>query len=232
MSMIPNKSICFFCDPYDTNLHKKIEDEIVANQYAVNGSSGFQIAYRRFSNVYASYIEKREFAEIITDPFGNTTEFQRIEYQQIQFQLRQQPPHIIIFNPQRYYRKLLNIIAQFSSFTIAIEEKVINVIDWVSEVLKNDNDGKINKVEVEKIAYDSKTIGALSLSSDDDLRPKLETILESRPHFLKKVTVTFDKIGRSNLELYSNGRITFQKAMEIDEFNSIYNAFCKILLLK
>jgi hypothetical protein len=194
---------------------------------------GFQVHSRRTDSINASYIEKREYIEEVTDPFDNKIEFQRIEYQQTQFLIKKESPNIIIYNPSRYYRKLLNKIAQLTEYNLVIEDKSVDLFQWVKEISKDGVAGKVSKMKVERIKYDSKTTGSLTLSSETDLRPKIVKILGSKSYSLKKVTIIYDKNpDLPRMDLFSNGRIVFSRPVDYTDFDKIYQAFNKIVLSK
>ena len=233
MSQAYSRALCFFCEPYEKVTHEKVESGIIANEFGPNSVNGFQIHFRREKLVCAVYIEKHEYVEEITDPFGGKIEFQRIEYQHIHFLVKEDPPNIIIFNPPRFYTKLLNKIAQLTDYNIVIEDKAIDLLSWVSEIFENGLSGNIIKMLVDKIKYDSKTFGSLVLTSSDDLRTKFAKILASKSYTLKKVTIDYGKdFDRPKTELNSNGRVVFGRQVDVVEFEEIYKAFCKAASLK
>lgn len=221
-----SKSLCFYCEPYDSDIHRKIEYGIISNEFLKKSIYGFRIHSRRENYLYASYIEKKKLVEKITDPFGVVTEFKRITYQQIDFQIKKEPPQIIIFNPGNSYRKLINQIAQLADYSIAIENKSIDLIGWGKFIFKYGLKGRISNVYIDKIIYNNYTIGKLFLSSSKDIEKMINLLMGEKKHLIKKIKINFTDIKNfASVELYSNGRIAFPLEVENKYFDIFYEIF-------
>ena len=224
-----SKAHCFFCSPYDQELHSKIENEILLNEFKPGSLWGFRLHSRRQHYLQAVYIEKQILSEKITDPFGNITEYERVTYHQMDFQLSDCPPHILIFNPPRNYRKLLNQLAQFTDYTVAIKNRSVSLFDWVEILRKHDMNGIITKANINPIKYDLNTNGRLSLTSHIDLTDRIVKLLSGTSYLIKNLKITFtENLSIPDVELYSNGKVVFSRPVEIDTFMLFYDTFYKL----
>lgn len=229
--MNQNKAQCFFCNPYDYQTHSKIENGIVENEFSPDSTWGFRLHSRRQDYLRAVYIEKHTFVERTTDPFGNSTELERVTYNQIDFQVSVKPPHLLIFKPPINYRKLINQLAQLADYTIAIENKNVNLLRWL-ELLENKNlKGTVIKANIHPINYDNYTTGKLSLASSVDLREKIDKLLSGNSFTIKNLKIVFkNSESIPDVELYRNGKIIFSRPTDKMNFEVFYDAFCKLAI--
>ena len=224
------KSQCFFCSPYDKKLHSKIETEIINNEFKKDSIWGFRVYSRRNDTIQAVYIEKKTYIEKIIDPFGEIQEFNRVTYNQIDFQLSIVPPHILLFQPPREYRKLLNQLAQFADYTIAIDIKVVKLLDWVDLIINQGFKCIVKKANINSINYDKYTSGKLTLVSGVDLKDKIDKLIPNSSYSLKQLSISFcEKSDIPNVDLFSDGKIIFTQPVDLDIFKILYDSFCKLV---
>lgn len=224
--MKQHKAQCFICSPYDSKIHSIIESEILRNEFRQESTWGFRIKTRRNNILQAVYVEKLIYSEKVVDPFGNTTEFERVSYNQIEFQLSTFPPNILIFQPPRNYRKLINQLAQFFNYSIAIESKEIKVLDWVDLLTRNGLEGRVTKVDVDQVRYDESTTGKLILIGHHDVRERLYQLLTGTNFSIKNAKISFEKkVSLPDVELFSNGKIIFKYPVPTEDFKYFYDAF-------
>lgn len=223
------KAQCFFCTPYNQQVHSKIESEILRNEFNEGSTWGFRVLTRRQHYLQAVYIEKKTFIEKIIDPFGNTSEFERVAYNQMDFQLSITPPQILIFQPPRNYRKLINQLAQCVDYTIAIENRNVKLFDWVKMLINQGIEGVITKADIDPIIYDKFTTGKLNLSGNNSLREKIVQLLSGTTYIIKNLKIVFsDKLNHPDVELFSNGKVSFSHPVDTDCFKIFYDTFCML----
>lgn len=229
VAMNHHKAQCFFCTPYDSHVHSRIEREIIRNEFNEDSVWGFRIHSRRQQFLQAVYIEKKIFTEKIIDPFGNTTELERIAYNQIDFQLSTSQPQILIFQPPRNYRNLINQLAQFTDYTVAIKNKTVKLFDWVILLAEKGLEGVVNKVNIDPITYDKSTTGKLTLAGQSDLREKIVKLLVGKSYIVKNLNlISSDQFDTPAVELFSNGKVIFSRPVDSEHFIQYYDTFCKL----
>ena len=228
-AMKHRKAQCFFCSPYDRKNHSKIENEILQNEFTQDSSWGFRMLSRRSNCLQAVYIEKLTYLEKVIDPFGVTSEFERVSYHQIEFQLSTYPPNILIFQPPRNYRKLINQLAQFVDYKVVIESKNTKVFDWVDLLMKSGMEGIVTKVNVDQISYDKLTTGKLTLIGHHDVRERVHQLLPETSFFIKNAKIAFNKtVNLPDVEIFANGRIIFKSSIPIEDFKTFYDTFFQL----
>jgi len=185
---------------------------------------------KRNNYIQAVYIEKLTYLEKVIDPFGGTTEFERVSYQQIEFQLSTFQPNVLIFQPPRNYRKLINQLAQFVDYEIAIETKEVKVFDWIDSIMDIGMTGVVTKVNVDPVNYDKSTVGKLILTGHYDIRERVYQLLAGTSFFVKNAKITFsENMHLPDVEIYSNGKIIFKHPVSIESFKNLYDAFCSLI---
>lgn len=227
--MKQHKAQCFLCSPYSSSFHSKIEKEILRNEFTKDSTWGFKMLSRRSSYFQAVYVEKLIYTEKTVDPFGVDTEIERVSYDQIEFQVNIYKPNILIFQPPRNYRKLINQLAQFVDYAIAIETKDIKVFDWIDLLVANGINGIVTKINVDQICYDKATTGKLTLISVNDVRERFHQILQKTNYFVKNAKISFDeKVNLPEVEIFSNGKIVFKSPVAVENFKPFYDAFFEV----
>lgn len=229
--MDQHKAQFFFCKPYDKRTHSLIESEIIRNEFKPESIWGFRLVVRRSTYLQAVYIEKKTIVERVTDPFGKIADFERVVYTQIDFQLSLSKPNIIIFKPPRNYRKLLNQLAQFSNFSIAIENKSVDLFDWVKILNDHGITGEIVKINVDPVRYDKLTFGKLMLVGKKELQKRVTNLLSDVRYEVKNLKLEFtgDQGGIPNVELYRDGKVDFAKSIDSEKFKIFSDTFCQLV---
>ena len=224
-----SKSICFFVSPYNEKSHKEIETGILSNEFNSSNSYGFRIHSRRKGFINATLIEKIEFVEKIIDPFGDETQIQRIKYQNINFEIKNSPPQIVIFHPPNSYRKLLNQLAEYTNYNVSIESKTINLLVWAKKLYDSNFNGKIVKMNIKNILYDKTTIGNLTLIGENDLEKMGKEIIAGKKHLIKELRIALeDNATASYVDLNNVGKIKFNKPVGNELFEKLYDTFISI----
>lgn len=229
MSLSQSKSICFFCSPYGEEVHTQIEKGIIADEYSLNRTYGFRIHQRRKQMLSATYIEKRLYVESVTDPFGSTTEYQRTIYKQIDFQLRLRAPQLIVYHPPTNFRNITNQLAHFTGYNLVVERKTVDLLKWINFLFEMKLPGKVIKLQLEKLVYDIATSGKLFLQSERNILPRLYDLMGKISYYPKKARVRFDEdVNLPDVDIGSNGTISFTRPVETTIFHDFYDGFYSI----
>lgn len=226
--MRQNKAQCFICNPYNKDIHSRIESEILKNEFNKESTWGFRVLERRDDSIHASYVEKIAYLETVEDPFGNKLEYERVLYQNIEFRLNVSSPHIIIFKLPRNFRKLFSQIAQTVNFEISIEGKSIDLNNWIDRIV-SDVKGYVCSINIDQIKYDNNTEGKLSLVGSDDVRISMNRLLEGKSYLIKSVKIcSADDFG-NDIDLFANGKVVFKYPVGYGEFEKLYKSFVEVL---
>lgn len=224
------KVISFFCDPYSLELHRLIENSIEKNLFNQASSWGFKYHKKRNGYIHADYIEKQLIKERIVDPFGVETEYERTVYNKIEFILRIDTPNILIFAPPRTHRRAINQLAQFTDYSIAILNKQADLYKWVDAISEIGYQGELVKINIDPIKFSENTLGKITLTGDKELKSTCQKLIDDASFSLKNVRVRFNhKTGLPDVDLFSNGKVCFNKSVDMSVINEFYQVFCKCI---
>jgi hypothetical protein len=173
---------------------------------------GFVLDRVRDDFLDARFVEKIEYDDIVTDPFGVEALFRRVEYRSCEFKAAVAGPGLELVDAPRGVQTMISRLAEATDFALAISPLSVNVLDWASEVQR-----RLNEVGI----VDSLQLGAMELASNvhakaiikgsvDVLGATQELVL-GKKHVIEKVQIRFMRPERSTVLLTNNGVARFDK---------------------
>jgi hypothetical protein len=99
---------------------KSLSDSISANPFGNHSVSGFLLEKRSESFVESRYVEKVVLADTLVDPLGNEYHQERVQYNDIKFELRIQCPQLIVWNTNAAFQSFLGRLLELSDFRLSI----------------------------------------------------------------------------------------------------------------
>ncbi|MGU0820642.1 hypothetical protein [Pseudomonas aeruginosa] len=81
----------------------------------------------------ARYVERIEYTETITDPFGTELSFDRVEFRQSFFCASTNGPGLEVRDPPRSLQPLMNRLSEATDFEVAITPYTVDVLVWAAK---------------------------------------------------------------------------------------------------
>src|SRR5438874_5095259 len=116
---------------------RKFEDASAAllkRPFRTDSLTGFKIESVSTTAVEGTYIEKTEFTETLTDPFGRVTEIPRVRYDSFNFRLFKTFPEIELIDPVRSVKGFFSEISRAFGFDIVLSKPKADVRKWLERI--------------------------------------------------------------------------------------------------
>lgn len=173
---------------------------------------GFVLDRARDEFIDARFVEKVEYDETVTDPFGVESSFHRVEYRKCEFKAMMDGPGLELVDAPRSIQTMVSRLAEATDFALAISPLEIDVLAWATAVQHR---LKLNGV------VDSLQIGALELSKgvlakavvkgDGDVLAATKGMVLGKRHAIEKVQIRFSGSKRMTLLLTKGGVARFDQ---------------------
>lgn len=111
-----------------TTLGKRLK----ARPFAGDVTHGFVVDRIRDDMLEARYVERIEYTETVTDPFGKELSFDRVEFRQSYFCASTHGPGLEVRDPPRTLQPLLNRLSEATDFQVAITPYSVDVLAWAT----------------------------------------------------------------------------------------------------
>ncbi|AZE92336.1 hypothetical protein C4J96_0185 [Pseudomonas orientalis] len=178
-----------------------------------NEHHGFVIDKVRDGLIEARYIEKVYFTDLIVDPFGNETTFDRIEYRESAFRITQAPPTLELINAPRSPQALLNRLSEITDFEASIEQLQVDVISWADELIKTiDGAGSFDSMQISKLELGNKTFAKILVTGEQDIKEVSALLVGGRRHVVEKVRIRLHNPLKGSIVLSGSGAATINSS--------------------
>lgn len=177
--------------------------------FSSNEHHGFVIDKIRDELIEARYIEKIYFTDVIVDPFGNETTFDRVEYRESAFRITQAPPTLELINAPRSLQALLNRLSEITDFEASIEQLHVDVLSWADELIKAIHGaGSFDSMQISKLELGSKAFAKILVTGEQDIKEVSAALVGGRRHVVEKVRIRLHDPLIGSVVLSSNGAAT------------------------
>lgn len=184
-----------------------IGKKLIDMPFTEESMDGFTIERIRDDFIEGRYIEKYNYQEVISTPFGGEEVRDRIGYRTTDFTLFNSPPHIELRNYQRNLKELISRLLEACSFKLVVTPPTVNLIEWVSalqDIL--DQEITVDSLQVSGVEIDDGVTGKILLKGVKDVREATDLLLAGRKHVLEKVQVKFSHQHKMvAIQLSNNG---------------------------
>jgi hypothetical protein len=190
---------------------------------------GFAIERIRDDYIEGRYIEKYNYQEVISTPFGGEEVLDRIGYRTTEFTLFDSPPHIELRNYQRSIKELISRLLEACSFNLVVTPPTINLIEWVSALQDAvDQEVTVDSLQVSNVEIDEGVAGKILLKGAKDVREAADALLAGRKHVLEKVQVKFTDLNKIvTIQLSNNGTAKLPAVMPSDLLRHLRESFSR-----
>ncbi|MEK6418270.1 hypothetical protein C7399_12073 [Paraburkholderia tropica] len=183
------------------SLAKKIQQQ----SFADGASNGFIMDRVRENSLEARYIERYEYEETVSDPFGKELTLRRLEFRQTAFRASPNLPGLELVDAPRSVQGLMSQLIEVCNFDLVISPFTVNVMHW-AERFEGSFDGPI--------VIDSIQLGALQvgrgvrakvvLKGEEDVRSACDKLVSGKKHVLEKLQFRALRDGTGTTVLMAN----------------------------
>lgn len=173
-------------------------------------AEGFVLDRVRDDFLDARFVEKIEYDDTVTDPFGVEANFHRIEYRTCEFKAAVTGPGLELVDASRGVQTMVSRLAEANDFALAISSLSVNVLDWASELQQRLNEvGIVDSLQLGAIELASNVQAKAVIKGNVDVLGPTQALVLGRRHVVEKVQIRFDRPKRSTVLLTNNGTARF-----------------------
>lgn len=173
---------------------------------------GFVLDRVRDDFIDARFVEKIEYDDTVTDPFGVESTFHRVEYRKCEFKAMLDGPGLELVDAPRGVQTMVSRLAEANDFALAISPLSVDVLAWATAVQR-----RLNVVGV----VDSLQVGAVELSQGVqakavikgavDVLAATQALVQGKKHVIEKVQIRFSGPKRMTVLLTNGGVARFDQ---------------------
>lgn len=205
------KASWYSCTGFSARQFEKVAEALLARPFKLDSVTGFKIEVVSSHIIEGRYIEKTEFVETLTDPFGSVTMVPRVRYESFAFRLFKTFPEIELIDPVRSIKGFLSEISRAFGFDIVLNKPKADVRRWLDQLERKSSRGEVRRMFFTDIDIEHTATGHLGVVGDADVRRPAEAFLRARRGELDKITFRGEMNGAQfSCDLSSSCRASFQ----------------------
>lgn len=167
-----------------------LAEKMKTQLFTPDSFDGFVIERVRDDSIEAHYIEKLNYKETVTDPFGKEESFDRITYRRIDFTLFSEFPNIELRDAHRSTREFVSKLLEICNFAVSIEPVTVDLLQWVETLQKQlGKKVTVDSLQVAGLELEPEISAKILLRGGKDVRDSLKHLSVKRKFTLEKIQV-------------------------------------------
>lgn len=165
-----------------------ISKRIKNMSFGESASHGFIVDRVRDDYIDARYVERVEYIDTVTDPFGSELSFPRVEFRQSSFHISADSSCLELINPPRSAQGLLNRLSELTDFDVAILGLSVDVLAWADafqDVLGISL--LIDSLQIGSLEIESGITARAIIKGERDVKNVSLAFIKSRKHVIEKM---------------------------------------------
>ena len=185
---------------------RQLASALKEKQYAGNNLEGLVIDRIRRDSIEARYIQRLELTEVVKDPFGNESSFQRISFNEQVFVISTGNPGLELKNGLRSLNSFFSLLSQVTDFKFTVKSIGVDVDAWLAVLVRETTIKLIpDAVQVGSIVFrDGSVARAIVKSGRGDARTAANEIVSGKSYVVEKVRLRAESGKRGSVLLASN----------------------------
>ena len=185
---------------------RTLAKHIRQQEFTEGRASGFILDRVRDDSLEARFIERYEYTETISDPYGKELTFDRLEFRQTAFKASQSWPSLELLNAPRSTQGLVNGLLEACNFKLSISPIDVNVLTWADEFQRAlGMDAVIDSLQVAALMVADGVKAKVLLKGDKDVRMACRELVQGRKHLLEKLQLRVVFGGAQTTIVLTNG---------------------------
>lgn len=173
---------------------RALSKRLKARPFGSDVSHGFVIDRVRDDLLEGRYIERIEYTDTVTDPFGVELAFERVEFRQSSFRAAPSGPGLELRDPPRSVQSLLNRLSEASDFEVAITPQAVDVLEW-SAKFQNlaELTSVVDSLQINSLELEPSVRAKIVIKGDRDVRSACTALTGPRKFSMEKIQLRFTK---------------------------------------
>lgn len=185
------------------NLAKRLR----ASSFDSNSVEGFVLDRVRDEHLEARFIEKVEYDDLITDPFGGEAVFHRVDYRQCEFRASSAWGTLELIDPPRGVQTLVSRLAQATEFELSVAPLVVDVLSWAARLQRTLNvDSSVDSVQLGSVELADGIVAKAIVKGAPDVLDAAMRLVDGKRHVVEKVQLRL-KGARSQCITFANSGV-------------------------
>lgn len=196
--------------PISRSLISRLADQMAQHPFTLAANWGFSIEERRATTLEGRFIEKTEYQERVTDPFGEIAYVSRVRYETVNFTLRTSSPELEVRNSPASLKSFVSQLTALLDFELSLRKPELSLQSLVGHLPPKLDNFKLIGATVSGLDYKEGVIGTLHLAGAKDIRKVLTEAVQKKQCRITKIKfVTSPRPQRETIcELSSGGRLS------------------------
>lgn len=177
---------------------KTLGRRLKAKEFKGDATHGFVIDRLRDDLLEARYVERVEYTETITDPFGKELSFERVEFRQSHFRATAYGAGLEIRDPPRTVQPLMNRLSEATDFAVTISPYTVDVLAWAAKFQKSsDFSCHVDSLQMSDLHLEEGVVAKVVIKGDRDVRQACTKLAANRRYLLERIQLRLDvpKVG-------------------------------------
>ncbi|WP_143148459.1 hypothetical protein [Nitrosospira sp. Nsp11] len=194
-------------------------------------TDGFVLDRVRDEFVEARFVERIEYDDTVTDPFGAEVVFHRVEYRQCEFRATKDGPGLELLDAPRSIQTMVSRLLEISDFSLAINPVSVDVLAWAVAVQKHlSTPGMVDSLQISDLSLNlGITVNAVVKGSSDVLEATT-ILIGGRKHTIEKLQLTLPGAKQSRMILTNAAGVKLHKGAPDQVLDAIRLALRNLIL--
>jgi hypothetical protein len=177
--------------------------------FGAESSDGFLVERVRDTYIEGRHIEKVVFDEVVHDPFGNETTFNRFSYRQVEFVFSAAYPHVELRNAPRGLQTFISRTSEATDFAIAFVPIDIDTFKWADSIRSLfPKHFRIDLAQLSEVFIEEDVTAKMVLTSPQDIRAAFARFANRRKHTVERIQIKLDQDERPlSIQLATDGTL-------------------------
>ena len=175
-------------------------------EFSEGRAGGFILDRVRDDSLEARFVERYEYTETVSDPYGKELTFDRLEFRQTTFRVTPGWPGLELLDAPRSTQSLVSGLLEATNFELAVSPIDVNVLAWADELQRALGvEAVIDSLQVAALMVADGIRAKVMLKGEEDVRAACKEIVQGRKHVLEKLQLRVAVGGARVTVLLSNG---------------------------
>ena len=183
---------------------------------------GFVLDRVRDDYLEARFIERVEYDDTVTDPFGKELSFHRVEYRQCEFRASVDGPGLELIDAPRSVQAMISRLAEVTDFGLAISPLTVDTLAWARHLQRYMNiTGMVDSLQVGSVELAPGIVAKMLVRGSSDVLNASKDLIEERRHIIEKVQLRLIGAHKTTIVLASSGMARIDSDVTTDILDSV-----------
>lgn len=185
---------------------RSLAKRVRQQEFSEGRASGFILDRVRDDSLEARFVERYEYTETVSDPYGKELTFDRLEFRQTAFRATPGWPGLQLLDAPRSTQSLVSGLLEASNFELAVSPIDVNVLAWADQFQRAlGAEVVIDSLQVAALMVSEGIKAKVMLKGEKDVRVACKEMVMGRKHVLEKLQMRVTVGGTRTTVVLTNG---------------------------